>query len=118
MHCQEQKEEPQRSLSLSTLEGRVSPQFEFTLPSGDISERIEQQFNKLHTVFRLNFNFLDSSIGADVAVSYPLGFFILGIHFYQDLDLENIVAPQFQDWELILLPTEKFVSRNRGIGLV
>lgn len=117
MYGQEQKEEPQRTLSLSTLEGRISPHFEFTLPSGNISERIEQQFNNLHTFFSLNFNFLDSSIGADVAFSYPLGFFIPGIHFFQNVDLENLVAPQFQDGELTLLPTEKFVSRNRGIGL-
>lgn len=117
MHGEEQKEEPQRSLSLSTIESRVSPHFEFTLPSGNISERIEQQFNNLHTVFNLNFNLLDSSIDADVAIFYPLGFFIPGIHFYQNVDFENPVAPQFQDGELSLLPTKKFVSRDRGIGL-
>jgi len=117
IHGQENEEEPQRSVTLSTLEAKISPHFEFTLPSGNISERIEQQFNNLHSVFSLNFNFLDSSIDADVAFSYPLGFFVPGIHFFQNVDLENLVAPQFQDWELVLLPTEKFVSRNRGIGL-
>jgi hypothetical protein len=114
---QDQKEEPQRTLTLSTLEGRGSPHFEFTLPSGNIYERIEQQFNNLHVVFDLNFNFLDSSIGADVGFSYPVGVFIPGIHFFQNVDLENLVAPQFQGGELTLLPTEKYVSRNRGIGL-
>jgi len=114
---QDQKEEPQRTLTLSTLEGRGRPRFEFTLPSGNISERIEQQFNNLHVVFDFNFNFLDSSIDADVGFSYPVGFFIPGIHFFQNVDLENLVAPQFQGGELTLLPTEKYVSRNRGIGL-
>ena len=71
----------------------------------------------MHTVFSLDFNFLNSSIDADVAFSYPLGFFIPGIHFFQNVDLENLVAPRFQDGELVLTPTEKFVSRNRGIGL-
>jgi hypothetical protein len=117
MQGQDQKEEPQRTLTLSTLEGRGSPHFEFTLPSGNISERIEQQFNNLHVVFDLNFNFLDSSIDADVGFSYPVGFFIPGIHFFQNVDLENLITPQFQGGELILLPTEKYVSRNRGIGL-
>lgn len=114
---QDQKEEPERTATLSTLEAKISPQFEFTLPSGNISERFEQRFNNLHTVFNLNFNFLNSSIDADVAFSYPLGFFIPGIHFFQNVDLENLIAPQFQDGELVLLPTEKYVSRNRGIGL-
>jgi len=114
---QEQKEETQRTVSLSTLESRISPHFEFTLPSGNISERIEQQFNNLHLVFDLRFNFLDSSIGAEVGFFYPVGFFTPGIHFFQSVDLENLIAPQFQGGELTLLPTEKFVSRDRGIGL-
>jgi hypothetical protein len=117
LHGQDQKEEPQRTLTLSTLEAKGSPQFEFTLPSGNISERIEQQFNNLRVVFDLNFNFLNSSIDADVGFLYPVGFFIPGIHFFQNVDLENLIAPQFQSGELILLPAEKYVSRNRGIGL-
>ncbi|UCF99418.1 MAG: hypothetical protein JSV89_07740 [Spirochaetaceae bacterium] len=115
--CQEQKEEPQRTVSLSTLEAKVNPHFEFTLPSGNISERIEQQFNNLHTVFDLNFNFLNSSVDAGVTFAYPLGFFVPGIRFYQNVDLENLVAPQLQGGELTLLPAEKYVSRIRGIEL-
>jgi len=114
---QEKKEETQRTLTLSTLESKGSPHFEFTLPSGNISEQIEQQFNNLHLVFDLRFNFLDSSIGAEVGFFYPVGFFTPGVHFFQSVDLENLIAPKLQGGELTLLPAEKFVSRDRGIGL-
>jgi hypothetical protein len=117
LEAQEQKEEPQRTVAVSTLEAKITPHFEFTLPSGNISERLEQQFNNLNTVFSLNFNFLNSSIDADVAFSYPLGFFVPGVHFFQNVDLENLIAPRFQDGELGLLPTDKYISRDRGIGV-
>jgi hypothetical protein len=117
LQAQEQKEESQRTVAMSTLEAKITPHFEFTLPSGNISERLEQQFNNLNTVFTLNFNFINSSIDADVAFSYPLGFFIPGVHFFQNVDLENLIAPSFQDGELGLLPTDKYVSRDRGIGV-
>ncbi len=117
LEAQEQKEEPQRTVAMSTLEAKITPNFEFTLPSGNISERLEQQFNNLNTVFTLNFNFLNSSIEADAAFSYPLGFFIPGVHFFQNVDLENLIAPRFQDGELGLLSTDKYISRDRGIGV-
>ena len=53
LEAQEQKEEPQRTVAMSTLEAKITPHFEFTLPSGNISERLEQQFNNLNTVFTL-----------------------------------------------------------------
>jgi hypothetical protein len=90
------------------LEAKITPHFEFTLPSGNISERLKQQFNNLNTLFSLNFNFLNSSIDADVAFSYPLGFFVPGVHFFQNVDLENFIAPRFQDGELGLLPIVYF----------
>ena len=98
MHGQEQKEEPKRTLSLSTLEGRINPHFEFTLPSGNIYQRIEQQFNNLNSVFSLNFNFLNSSIDANVAFSYPLGFFIPRIQFFQGLRTSSCLPCFWPPW--------------------
>jgi hypothetical protein len=46
-------------LTGTRLEAKIAPHFEFTLPSGNISERLEQQFNNLNTVFALNFNFIN-----------------------------------------------------------
>jgi hypothetical protein len=116
LEAQEQKAAPGRTVAMSTLEARITPHFEFTLPSGSISERIEQQFNNFNMAFTLDFNFFNSSIDADIAFSYPLGFFVPGIHFYQNVDLENLIAPTFQDGELSLLATDRYIARDRGIG--
>jgi hypothetical protein len=115
--AQNQIEVPAAPDTLSAAAAGADHQFEFTLPSGNVAERIEQRFNNLQMVFSFNFNFLNSSIGADVAFSYPLGFFVPGVRFYQVVDLENLVAPQFQGGELTLLPSEKYVSRDRGVGI-
>jgi hypothetical protein len=111
------QEEPTRTIRMGVLEAQVTPQLELTLPSGDISQRLDQTFNNLLMVFNLHFNILDSSIDADLGFSYPVGFFVPTLRFFQSVDLENLVAPRLQGGELSLLPSEKFISRNRGIGL-
>ena len=57
--AEEQDDQVKRTVSLSMLEGTISPGFELTLPSGSITERFEHRFNNIHTIFNLNFNFLN-----------------------------------------------------------
>jgi hypothetical protein len=111
-----QAAEPQKiEVRVSDVSARVSPSFEFVLPTGNIYEKLMESFNHLEMSFGLNYNFLQNSIAADVDFAYPYRRITPEIRFFIDLDFENTIYPVIEGGRLVLSPTEKYISRDRGL---
>jgi hypothetical protein len=113
----EKTESEKVDIKVTKINAQVSPQLELTLPSGNVYEHFVEEFNNLRIIFDLNYNFLNNSIGGDLTFKYPINRFEPGIKFFLDLDFENFFYPQLNEGEVTILPTEKYISRKRGLEL-
>jgi hypothetical protein len=113
----EKTESKKLDVKVTKINAQISPQLELTLPSGNVYEHFVEDFNNLRIIFDLNYNFLNNSIGGDLTFKYPIKRFEPGIKFFLDLDFENFFYPQLEGGEFTILPTEKYISRRRGLEL-
>jgi hypothetical protein len=120
--AQDQKESPQKQevtqkveVKVTDVSARLSPTFEFELPSGNVYEHFVEHFNHMDMTFGLNYNFLDNHIAGDVEFAYPIKRWTPAVNFFLDLDFENDFTPQLQGDTIVILPTDKYISRDRGV---
>lgn len=65
--CQEpasSSDQPPSRLEMRTLEARVNPNLEITLPTGHVSEEFNEDFDGLHLRFRMTYGFIANRIAA------------------------------------------------------
>ncbi len=105
-------------VKVTNISARISPQFELTLPSGNLYEHFVDEFNNLKFAFNLNYNFLNSSINGDIIFKYPFNKFNPALKLFMELDFEKIFYPQFVNNKLTIVPSEKYISRSRGIEIL
>jgi len=104
-------------IKVKEISANVSPKIELSLPGGSIYEHFVENFNYLEMTFNLNYNFLDNSIGGDVSFAYPYKWLKPGLTFSDAVDFENYFAPKILGNDVYILPTDKYISRERGIEL-
>jgi hypothetical protein len=102
-------------ISVTAIRAQIGPQFEIALPSGDISQHLELSFNTLEITSDLFYRVIDNNIGGRVTVELPLGRFRPYITFHQDVDFENLVEPRLSNGEVQLVPSSRYLNRQRGI---
>jgi hypothetical protein len=102
---------------VTELRARVSPQLEVVLPTGNFYAHFVTNFNILEIAFNLNFSVLGNTLGGDLELSYPVKTFTPYITFFQNLDFENYFAPDVSEGEIVLVPTQEYVRRDRGLDL-
>jgi hypothetical protein len=101
-------------VSVSSIRAQVSPQFEIALPNGNISQHFVVYFNDLEISFNLFYRVVDSNIGGDITFDLLLGRFRPSITFFQNVDFEKLVEPQVSGGDVLLVPTSKYLDRQRG----
>jgi hypothetical protein len=99
------------------VKAKLSPTFEFALPSGNIYQHFIHDFNNLRLTLSLNYNVLDNGIKGTVGFSYPLDRFTPAVYFTEELDFESYIAPALTNGTFTLMPTEKYIARKREIEL-
>lgn len=102
-------------VQLRALEADVTPVLDVTLPSGSVAVESLIMFSNLELLARTDYDFLDNSIGARAAFSYPLGLILPELIFFDAVDFERTVQPRPTADGLSLTPSERYVSRNRGV---
>jgi hypothetical protein len=111
------QQEQRIDVGVTEVRAQINPNFEFSLPSGNIYQHFVQNFNNLHMTFNLNYNILDNDINGDITFAYPINRFTPSIMFTEDLDFENYIAPSIEGGTITLAPTDKYISRTRNIEL-
>ncbi|UCB44466.1 MAG: hypothetical protein JSV25_09590 [Spirochaetota bacterium] len=111
------QEEQEIEVEVSTVRARLSPNFEFTLPSGNVYLHLLENFNNLNMAFNLNYNILDNNINGNITFAYPINRVTPSIMFSEDLDFENYIVPSVEGGTVTLVPTDKYISRTRNIEL-
>jgi len=111
------KEEQKVDVRVTELRAQVSPQLEIILPTGNIYQHFVTYFNNLEMTFNLNFSVMGNTLGGDIRFTYPMNIISPYISFYQKLDFENYIAPAFDGKELTLVPTDKYIARERGFNV-
>jgi len=111
------EEELPVEVDVERVHARIDPEIELTIPSGRFHLRFDEDFRKLHTRFDLNYEFLDNGIDGSLRFSRPVGRLDPGVRFYDSFDFENYLNPTFQNGEIVLIPTDEYVQRDRGIEL-
>jgi len=101
-------------VSVSSIRAQVSPQFEIALPNGNISQHFVVYFNDLEISFYLFYRVIDGNIGGDITFALSLGRFRPYITFFQNVDFEKLVEPQVSGGDVLLVPTSKYLDRQRG----
>lgn len=111
------QEDQRLDVEVIKVKPKLSPTFEFALPSGNIYQHFVHDFNNLRLSFSLNYNILDNDINGTVGLLYPLDRFTPAVYFTEELDFENYIAPTLMNGTFTLLPTEKYIVRKRNIEL-
>jgi len=94
---------------------RINPTFEIALPVGLITISFSQLFNNLQLSFYLDYGILSSDINSELMFDYALGKFIPYVKFFLQADFENLVAPGISGSGIVLVPTDKYIYRSRGL---
>jgi hypothetical protein len=101
-------------ISVSSIRAQVSPQFEVAIPNGNISQHLSVGFNNLELTTDLYYRVVDNNIGGQFTLDFPIGRFTPYITFHQDVDNENLVEPRLANGEVQLVPSSKYLTRQRG----
>jgi hypothetical protein len=104
-------------VDVERVHARIDPEIELTIPSGRFHLRFDEDFRKLHTRFNLNYEFLDNAIDGSLRFSRPVGRLDSGILFYDGIDFENFFSPALKDGDVVLVPQNEYVQRDRKVEL-
>ena len=110
----ESEEGRKLNVQFSQVRARVSPALELALPTGRVTLSFTQPFNRLDIIFYLGYGTISSDINSELTFAYNIGRFRPFIKFFQRADFENWVAPGISDGGIVLVPTEKYIARNKG----
>jgi hypothetical protein len=105
------------NVQYSEVRARVSPTFELALPSSKVTLSFTQPFNRLDLVFYLGYGIVSSDIDSELTFAYNINRFRPFFKFFQRTDFENLVAPGISGSGIVLVPTEKYIARNRGFDV-
>ncbi len=109
------KETNKPDIRVTNIVARVSPQTEIILPAGSITEHFKHNFNNFWIIFNFYYNFMANEISGDLTFEYPFLKFNSYITFMDNVDFENFIQPSIKNNQLTLVPTSKYISRNRII---
>ncbi len=110
-------EKAKPDIRVTNIVARINPQTEITLPAGSISEHFKHNFSNFWMIFNFYYNFVANEIGGDLTFEYPLNRLNPYITFKDYVDFENFIQPQFENNRLTLVPTNKYISRNRVVEI-
>ena len=100
-------------IKVSNIIAKVNPQTEITLPTGSFSEHLKHSFNNLNIIFNFNYNFLANEISGNISFEYPLRYILPYLSFSDSVDFESYIQPSLVNNKIQLVPTDKFITRNR-----
>lgn len=110
------EDERKVDVRVTQLRARISPQFEVVLPTGDLYEHFITNFNNLELTFNLHFSVIGNTLGGDIVFRYPFGKWSPYVKFYHEMDFENYFSPRLDGSELLLVPIDKYIWRERGVS--
>ncbi len=112
----EPKTEEAKKLNVkySEVRAQVSPSLDLVLPSGNVTLSFTQPFNRLDLIFYLGYGIISSNINSELIFAYNIKRFRPYLKFFQSTDFENLVAPGISGSDIVLVPTDKYIERNRG----
>jgi hypothetical protein len=102
------------NVQYTQVRARISPAFELALPSGKVTLSFTQPFNYLDLSFYLGYAVIAGDINTELTFAYNIKRFRPYVKLILRTDFENLVAPRVSGSGVQLLPTEKYISRNRG----
>ena len=100
-------------IKVSNIIAKINPQTEITFPTGSFSEHFKHRFNNLNIIFNFNYNFLANELSGKISFEYPLKYLNPYISFSDSIDFESYVKPSIVNDYIQLVPTDKFITRNR-----
>jgi hypothetical protein len=112
---EEEPEERAVNVQYSEVRARISPTFEFGLPTGQLTISFSQLFGSLGLYFYLDYGTISSDIYSEIEFDYTLGRFVPFVKFFLQADFENIVAPGISGSGVVFVPTDKYIYRSRGL---
>jgi hypothetical protein len=104
-------------VSISKVHARINPDLEFALPGGNVYASLKDTFGDMKLGFSLQYAFFANSINGAVTLSWPSGNVVPAVRFYDGVAFENYIKPALIGDDLILTPTDKYISRKRGVEL-
>ena len=104
-------------IQYSNVRARVSPIFELALPSSKVTLSFNPSFNELDLIFYLGYGVLSGDISTELTFAYNIKRFRPYIKFSQNTDFENFLQPGIEDSGIVLVPTDKYIYRNRGFEI-
>jgi hypothetical protein len=110
-------EDEQVEVNLQKVQARVSPDFQLVLPYGTFELLFTEDFGKIDADFSLDYNFLSNSINASILFTRPYRVLKPGVRLFTGVDFENIIRPHLEDGDVVLAPSDEYVSRTRGVDL-
>ncbi len=102
------------NVKFSTVQAQVSPSLDLVLPSGNVRLTFTQPINRLDLIFYLGYGIISSNINSELTFAYNIKRFRPYLKFFQSTDFENLVAPGISGSDIVLVPTDKYIERNRG----
>ena len=102
-------------IRVSNIIAKINPQTEITFPTGSFSEHFKHRFNNLNIIFNFNYNFLANELSGKISFEYPLKYLTPYISFSDSVDFESYVKPSIVNDNIQLVPTDKFITRNRNL---
>jgi hypothetical protein len=111
------EEELPVEVDVERISARIDPEIELTIPSGRFHLLFEEDFQKLHARFSLNYEFLDNAIDGSIRFTRPIGVLEAGVRFYDGVDFENFLKPVLRNGDVFLEPGNEYVQRDRGMEL-
>jgi hypothetical protein len=105
------------SLEFSALTLDVNPDLQLVFPSGTVTQRSQASFNRLAVRFQLAYSAVSNDSSGSLEFSLPFKRLVPRLNFQYSLGFENTFAPHLQDGTLLLLPSDRYISRARSAGL-
>jgi hypothetical protein len=111
------EEELPVEVDVEKIQTRINPDIELTVPNGRFHLLFDEKFQKLRTIFNLNYEFLANSLDGSLRFSRPIGVLDPGVRFYDGIDFENYLSPSLVNGDVVLLPREEYIQRDKGVEL-
>jgi hypothetical protein len=102
-------------VELSTFRAEVRPELEVVLPTGAITQSIPLQFGNFGIDTTLGYAVNGNELDGEMVFSYRVWRLLPQVSFFQSVDFEDYVDPQFSTSGVDVFSDEEFISRRRGL---
>ncbi|MFW6180533.1 MAG: hypothetical protein ACOC8N_02205 [Spirochaetota bacterium] len=104
-------------VNLEQVQARVAPDFQLVLPYGNLELFFREEVGRFAGSFSLDYRFLSNSVGASLSLSRPSRVVTPAVRMHTRVEFENYLLPELRDGDFTLVPSDKYVFRERGVDL-